>query len=73
MISHVISSVKKTAKISKMNKPNQLAKRVVEWAQNELSYTKTINPRDVKKLCRGEMVPIFQYLLKHIKSREYPA
>lgn len=72
-----LDQVLKKKKMEKKNEKEELIEKVIEWSQTQFRFpeagTKVRNQnlpslQQLKMIFRGEMIPIFQYLMTHLRS-----
>lgn len=51
--------------------PGKLAAKIIQWLTNELQYKPTVSVNELKKLCRGNMIHIWNFLINHIRSEKF--
>lgn len=45
-----------------------LAEAVVDWARDEMLFGEPVRARDVQRLLRGSVKPVFEFLLHRVRS-----
>lgn len=52
------------------NAPQAQAETILKWLQQEMGYQNAPSVESLRKICRGNMIPVWNFLLERVKSEK---